>query len=219
VVAEDPWPDLAVPLALLGLGALLHFAAKGHLARRRVLSVEGPYRLVRHPFYLGNILLENGLLLWAGAWYAVPVYMAVARFAYRATMREEEEDLAALHGGAWSAYAARVPAIVPWRLPAPPGGGPGFSLANLLYERELPRLVRLLSLPLGISWWSAYRALPGPWGDRPLFPEPADWSAPLLVGFISAQLLSWILAGLLHTRSRGGALKAAQRRMPPPAPS
>ena len=41
-----------------------------------------------------NLLIEPGLLLFAGAWYAVPVYLAVAAVAYRATIREEEADLA-----------------------------------------------------------------------------------------------------------------------------
>jgi hypothetical protein len=151
---------------------------------------------MRHPFYASNLLLETGLLLFAGAWWAVPAYLLVARFAYRAAMDEEEGDLAALHGEAWREYAARVPALVPLRGPCPRGDGPGFSFGNLLREREIPRLLRLLSLPLGLAWWHAFRSQEGPlWGGFPdnLLPPPADRNAKLLLGFLGVQIASWFL--------------------------
>ena len=200
VVGGAPWPHLAVPLALIGLGAILHLASKGYLVRRSRVTREGPYRWVRHPFYLANLLLENGLLLFAGAWYLVPVYMAIAHFAYNAAMDEEEADLASVHGDAWRDYAARVPRLVPWRGPAPRGDGSGFSIRNLLYEREVPRLMRLVSLPLGLTWWAAFRAQSGPLLDGlpdNLLPAPADRSALVLVGFLGMQIGSWLLGALL----------------------
>ena len=202
VPGGGPWPDPRVPLALLAAGGLLHLLSKAYLVRRSRLAREGPYRWVRHPFYLANLLIEPGLLLWAGAWWAVPAYLAVAHFAYRASMAEEERDLADLHGEAWTAYAARVPRLLPLRGPCPRGDGPGFSLRSLIYEKEIPRLVRLLSLPLGISWWHRFLDQPGPLADHALLPAPADGSAMLLVGFVGAQCLSWVLAGLLRTRGR-----------------
>jgi hypothetical protein len=193
VVGGAPWPHLAVPLALVIAGGALHFAAKGYLTRRTRITREGPYRWVRHPFYLGNLLLEIGLLLFAGAWIALPAYLLVALFAYRATIREEEEDLAALHGDAWREYAGRVPALLPWRRPCPRGDGPGLSLRNLFYEREIPRLMRLLSLPLGLYWWQAFRDQPGPLRDHVLLPEPSKVHALLIIGFVGAQLSSWFV--------------------------
>jgi hypothetical protein len=182
---------------MIAAGGALHFAAKGWLVRRAVVVRRGPYRWVRHPFYLGNLLLESGLLLFAGAWWALPLYAAAAAWAYRTTLAEEETDLAALHGAAWTEYAARVPRLLPIRGPCPAGEGPGFSLRNLVYEREIPRLLRLLSLPLGLAWWHAFRAQAGPLLDRALLPAPADRSAKLLVLFLGIQALSWFLGMLL----------------------
>lgn len=199
-VGGEPWPHPALPLALIGLGGILHLASKGYLVRRARVTREGPYRWVRHPFYLANLLLENGLLLFAGAWWLVPVYMAIAHFAYNAAMDEEESDLASVHGDAWRDYAARVPRLLPWRGPGPRGDGSGFSLGNLFYEREVPRLMRLLSLPLGLAWWAAFRAQEGPLLEGlpdNLFPAPADRSALLLVAFVGAQVASWLLGALL----------------------
>ncbi len=155
---------------------------------------------MRHPFYLANLLLEIGLLLFAGAWWAVPVYLAVAHVAYNATMDEEEADLAGLHGERWREYADRVPRLVPRRAPCPPAPGPGFSLLNLVYEREIPRLMRLLSLPLGLSWWHEFRGVPGPVLERAISPL----SARFLILFAGIQLSSWFVAALINARRLDG---------------
>ena len=218
VVGGAPWPHVAVPLALVAAGGLLHFSAKGYLVRRARVAREGPYRWVRHPFYLANLLLETGLLLFSGAWFVVPAYIAAALFAYRATIREEEADLAAVHGEAWREYADRVPALVPFRGPCPPGDGPGFSILNLLYEREIPRLMRLLSLPLGLAWWHAFLDQPGPLRGHDLLPAPADASATvnmnalLLIGFLGVQIASWFLAAWIRAPRLDGRPRFPERK-------
>jgi len=184
----------------VGLGALLHLLAKGYLVRRREVTRRGPYRWVRHPFYLANLVLEVGLLLFAGAWWAVPVYLAIAHFAYNATMDEEEADLAALHPEAWREYAARVPRLLPWRGPCPAAPGPGFSLLNLVYEREIPRLMRLVSLPLGLLWWQEFRAVPGPVLERAVSPVGAQ----LLILFVGIQASSWFVGAILNAKRLDG---------------
>jgi hypothetical protein len=212
VVGGAPSPHIAVPLTLIALGALLHLAAKAYLVRRTRITAEGPYRWVRHPFYLANLLLEPGLLLFAGAWWAVPPYLVLAGWAYRSTIAEEESDLALVHGEAWVAYSARVPALLPWRGRAWKEAGPGPSLRNLLYEREIPRILRLISLPVGLMWWHAFRSLEGPFLERELLPPPRDKTAMLLVGFISAQALSWCLAWLMRAPRLDGSKRVAPER-------
>jgi protein-S-isoprenylcysteine O-methyltransferase Ste14 len=49
-----PEPDLIgylVPLGVLTAGCLLHFIVKGQLIHNVVLSREGTYAIVRHPYY------------------------------------------------------------------------------------------------------------------------------------------------------------------------
>jgi uncharacterized membrane protein len=91
-----------VPLLLAGLG--VRFWASGYIgiegrareigASRRIVS--GPYRLLRHPLYVGNFLLVAGMLvalrpaLWLGT-----VVMAGFVVEYAVIMVEEERYLSA----------------------------------------------------------------------------------------------------------------------------
>jgi protein-S-isoprenylcysteine O-methyltransferase Ste14 len=78
------------------------------------LVTEGPYRVVRHPMYLGILsfhigaifAMESVLLLAATALYVVP-YTALRIVA-------EDRVLLEGFGAKWSAFAGRVPVLVPF---------------------------------------------------------------------------------------------------------
>src|SRR5258708_54701 len=53
-----------MPLLLLGVS--LHTWAKGCLRQNRFVATIGPYRFVRHPFYLANALIDTGLVTMSG---------------------------------------------------------------------------------------------------------------------------------------------------------
>ena len=78
------------------------------------LAIEGPYARIRHPQYVGFVLILFGFLLqWPTlltlAMFPVLVYMYVrlARF--------EEGEAAARFGDAYRSYAASTPAFIPGR--------------------------------------------------------------------------------------------------------
>lgn len=77
-------------------------------ARHDVLLTDGPFRLSRHPMYLGMALALFGLALALGS--ATP-FLIAAVFPLgvdRLHIRPEEAALAARFGETWHAYAARV---------------------------------------------------------------------------------------------------------------
>jgi protein-S-isoprenylcysteine O-methyltransferase Ste14 len=81
------------------------------IAQARDLAERGPYRLVRHPLYLGEMVSLLGLAVAAGTFAAFAAWVAfVAMQVYRAR-REEHVLLAALPG--YQAYRARTAALVP----------------------------------------------------------------------------------------------------------
>ena len=78
----------------------------------RGLVLRGPYRLVRHPVYLGELVSALGLLL------AKPHPLVVALFAVFVALQYwrtiyEERALAAAYPSEYPAYARRVPRLVP----------------------------------------------------------------------------------------------------------
>ncbi|HEX8947988.1 MAG TPA: isoprenylcysteine carboxylmethyltransferase family protein, partial [Dissulfurispiraceae bacterium] len=75
------------------------------------LITAGPYKIVRHPMYLGFALAAAGALLLYRTWAVV--FMAVHGLVFIVRARREEEALAARFGEDWRQYCRRVPAILP----------------------------------------------------------------------------------------------------------
>lgn len=81
------------------------------IAQARGVADRGPYRLIRHPLYAGEIVSALGLALSAGTAAAFALWLAlVAMQVYRAR-QEEKVLLAALPG--YAGYRARTAALVP----------------------------------------------------------------------------------------------------------
>lgn len=81
------------------------------LYERHRLIEKGPYRVVRHPMYLGVLLASVGALLifrtWAMALYTPSSFGVILR------ARREEKLLAEEFGDRWEAYKERVPGWIP----------------------------------------------------------------------------------------------------------
>ena len=80
--------------------------------KRRSLATTGPYSHVRHPQYVGFVLVMFGFLL---QW---PTILTLAMFPvlvwmYASLARQEERDAFSTFGEAYAAYAAQVPAFIP----------------------------------------------------------------------------------------------------------
>lgn len=116
-------------VALCLLGSLIRFytvgfippgtSSQSRLLKAQALNVEGPYALVRHPLYLGNLAITLGLLCIAHepwAWMLGLGYFAVS---CALIIRAEEALLRRTFGARYEEWAARVPALLPsrWELP------------------------------------------------------------------------------------------------------
>lgn len=76
------------------------------------LAVTGPYAKVRHPQYVGFVLIMFGFLL---QWPTIPtlVLFPVMTWIYIRLSYREEKEARKEFGKAWDDYAARVPAFIP----------------------------------------------------------------------------------------------------------
>ena len=112
-------PFHLVSYVLIGGGFWLIASAWRYLyaaARAHELATGGPYSRIRHPQYVGFLLVMIGLLV---QWPTLPTLLMfpVLVTMYRRLARSEEREVAAEFGQAWTDYAARTPGFIPRRHP------------------------------------------------------------------------------------------------------
>jgi protein-S-isoprenylcysteine O-methyltransferase Ste14 len=128
ILSSSSAGDIALPLSMSGcvialVGAALVLRSRAELGsawsllaraeRATGLVTTGPYRLVRHPIYLGLTLLAAGNALSFGnaAAFLVLTFGIVPTFAWRA--RVEERELGRTFGEAFAVYRRRTRMIIP----------------------------------------------------------------------------------------------------------
>jgi len=76
------------------------------------LAVDGPYAHIRHPQYLGFILIMTGFLL---QWPTLPtlIMYPILVYVYLRLARREEREVLDRFGEAYARYMQRVPAFIP----------------------------------------------------------------------------------------------------------
>jgi len=136
-------------LALLGMAVRLY--ASGFIVKNRQLATDGPYALVRHPLYTGNLLLLVGFTLACGQWWAALVSLFFWWFYYPPAIDYEDRKLGKIFGQEWQQWARNVPAVIPDRLRLP--GLDGWSLATSLRQNAEPAVAAFVLIWLGYILW------------------------------------------------------------------
>jgi protein-S-isoprenylcysteine O-methyltransferase Ste14 len=110
------WQGLSDVLLLAGTAwAIWSLRSLGRnlsvIAQARDVADRGPYRWIRHPLYVGEIVSSLGLAIAAHSLAAIAVWLGICALqAYRA-VREEQLLLAVLPG--YGAYRIRTAALLP----------------------------------------------------------------------------------------------------------
>jgi protein-S-isoprenylcysteine O-methyltransferase Ste14 len=108
-----PTPQSLALGAIVGLfGEAIRIWAAGHLEKSREVTSSGPYRVTRHPLYLGSSIMAIGVAIGCRSLpvaILVLIYMGVT---LAAAIRTEEAFLRERFGDAYDAYAdARAPHV------------------------------------------------------------------------------------------------------------
>ena len=149
--------------AALGLaGLLIRGWAAGTIRKEEELTTTGPYAYMRHPLYLGSLMLGVGISLAGGHEAWVLLFLVFYVTVYTRTMLGEAALLTELFGERYEHYAARVPAFLPSVVPyrAPGLAGDGFSLARYRRNSEWEALAGYV-LVFGyfvVRWWLGWGA-------------------------------------------------------------
>ena len=99
------------PLVLAG--NLLRLYASGFISKNQQLATNGPYALMRHPLYSGNILIILGFCTYSCVPWTLAVAVFFFWFYYPPAIEYEDRKLQGIFGTHWEQWSAEVPALVP----------------------------------------------------------------------------------------------------------
>ncbi|MFA5339913.1 MAG: isoprenylcysteine carboxylmethyltransferase family protein [Candidatus Omnitrophota bacterium] len=119
----------------IAAGELIRMWANGYAIKTEKLTTSGPYAFVRHPLYLGTLLLVTGFVIFLRVYYVGAALLAVMAIVYTGTIKEEEELLGRKFKE-YAAYKKRVPALFPTPFPYREGEKWGFSLERFFRSQE-----------------------------------------------------------------------------------
>ena len=101
----------ATVLVLAGIAVRLW--ASGFIVKNEVLATNGPYAFVRHPLYVGNILIILAFAAASGIWWTFLIVVAFLGFYYPTAIEYEDRKLSAKFESSWDVYAKQTPALLP----------------------------------------------------------------------------------------------------------
>lgn len=111
-LARPTFRTLAVGGAVAIAGELLRIWAAGHVEKAREVTRSGPYRLTRHPLYIGSAVVGLGMAVAAArvsAAVVIAVYFAATTLSAIST---EEAAMRASFGEQYDAYSKSIAAPV-----------------------------------------------------------------------------------------------------------
>ena len=125
-------------------GEVLRIWAAGHLEKGREVTASGPYRLSRHPLYVGSTIIALGFAVAAASVWAAVLVLGYLTLTYGAAIRSEEAHLTEKFGAAYPEYKEGRSTGVDRR----------FSMARVVKNREY-RAIAGLVLVLALLTWKA----------------------------------------------------------------
>jgi protein-S-isoprenylcysteine O-methyltransferase Ste14 len=141
-LARPTAQSLAIGTAVAIAGELIRIWAAGHLEKGREVTMSGPYRLTRHPLYLGSALMGIGVAIASASVVVAVLTLGYLAVTLSAAIASEERHLTEKFGEAYPAYRS--------------GGASGttrrFELARAMRNREYRAAIGLLAALALLSW-------------------------------------------------------------------
>jgi len=118
--SESEYLVWGVGPAIFLIGIVIRIWAQQHLHYRmrihKQLTTTGPYRLVRNPLYIANILTYVGATFCSELVWLAPLTLMWGIGAYSLVIRYEEEHLLKKYGDSYQRYLKEVPRWIPKRI-------------------------------------------------------------------------------------------------------
>ena len=121
--------------AIMAAGECLRLWAAGHLEKSREVTRSGPYRVTRHPLYLGSSLIGIGFAVAARHLVVALIVVTYLVMTLTAAISSEEAHLREKFGDEYDAYAEKRAAPMER----------SFSWRRAVYNREHHAIAGLLA--------------------------------------------------------------------------
>jgi len=150
--------------AIAVLGILVRLYASGFVVKNKERATTGPYGMVRHPLYTGNILMLAGYCLANGQLWPWVVGAFFLWFWYPSAISYEDKKLHKIFGDAWLDWSSKTPALIPKTLNPGSSEYTGWSFSKSLKQNWEPVIVAN-----SIFWlWWLWQQIPAIGLDVPL---------------------------------------------------
>ena len=140
-VAEPRWLPFLIGTPLIVVGTLWRLYASGFISKNEQLATDGPYALVRHPLYTGNILIIIGFSIASSVPWTAAVCLFFFWFYYPTAIEYEDRKLHGIFGEQWIEWSSKVPALVPNIANAGRMGGGDWSFAKSTKRNGEPLII------------------------------------------------------------------------------
>ena len=105
-LAQPTAQTLAIGGMIALVGEAIRLWAAGHLEKGREVTSSGPYRLTRHPLYLGSTIIGVGLAIAAASVAVAVIVLGYLAITLTAAIRTEESHLTEKFGAKYPEYRA-----------------------------------------------------------------------------------------------------------------
>ncbi len=96
--------SVAIGAAVACAGEALRIWAAGHLEKGREVTASGPYRLTRHPLYVGSAVMGLGFAIASNSRWTAAIAAAYLSLTIGAAIGREEQHLTEKFGRAYPEY-------------------------------------------------------------------------------------------------------------------
>ena len=99
--------------AVAVVGELIRMWASGHVKKNKELATDGPYAYVRHPLYVGNILILFGYSVASNMWWSFVLMAFLLWFYYPPAISYEDNKLKNIFAEQWIEWSQNIHALIP----------------------------------------------------------------------------------------------------------
>lgn len=135
-LAQPTMRSLAIGGVLALAGEIVRIWAAGHVEKGQEVTQSGPYRLTRHPLYMGSAAIAIGAAIASADRAAAAVILGYVGLTIAAAIRHEEASMRAAFGDQYDAYAqSRAPRV-----------DRSFSVRRAIKNKEYKTIAGLLAV-------------------------------------------------------------------------